>query len=117
MKLADAAVRLGEAEARASYLDAGRVVDAALRAGAEAIHPGYGFLAENAERARRCLEAGLVFVGPSPEILATLDPPAAPPPIDAAGRDRVLQAIRTYRGTSPQMVGFGTLLLNALPAE
>ena len=51
----------------------------------------------------------------APAILATLAPPRDPPPIDAGARARVLLAIATYRGTSPQMVGFGTLLLAALP--
>lgn len=57
------------------------------------------------------------IVDTAPEILAGLAPPSAPPPLDPDQIQRVLSAIRTYRGTSPQMVGFGTLLLNALPAD
>ena len=57
------------------------------------------------------------IVNTAPEILAGLRPPSAPPPLDPEQIQQVLSAVRTYRGTSPQMVGFGTLLLNALPAD
>ncbi|MFI1337794.1 urea carboxylase [Streptomyces sp. NPDC020845] len=67
--LADTAVRLGPAPAKDSYLNADLVLRAAKDTGAGAIHPGYGFLSEDAEFARRCEAAGIVFVGPSPEQL------------------------------------------------
>src|SRR6185503_18928826 len=62
---ADEAVRIGPSPARASYLDIDAILTAARRAGADAIHPGYGFLSENAAFVKRCEAAGFVFVGPS----------------------------------------------------
>ncbi|MEA2699819.1 MAG: urea carboxylase, partial [Myxococcales bacterium] len=64
---AEQAVRLGPAPAAQSYLDADKIVAAARATGAEAIHPGYGFLSENAEFAQRCESAGIAFIGPTPQ--------------------------------------------------
>ena len=64
-----------------------------------------------------CEEIADRIIDTAPGILTGLGPPSAPPPLDPEQIQQVLSAIRTYRGTSPQMVGFGTLLLNALPAD
>ena len=69
---ADEAVCLGPAPAAQSYLDGEKIVAAALAHGCRAIHPGYGFLSENAEFARRVQEAGLIFIGPDSAVIAAL---------------------------------------------
>ncbi len=69
---ADIAVRLPGLTPLETYLDIGAVMDAVRRSGADAVHPGYGFLSENAEFARRCAEAGVTFIGPTPEAIERL---------------------------------------------
>ncbi len=69
---ADQAVRIGPPPAKESYLNVEAILDAAKKSGAEAIHPGYGFLSENAEFARACRSSGLVFIGPPPEAMARM---------------------------------------------
>ena len=69
---ADVAVRIGEALPAQSYLDIRAIIAAAKSSGADAIHPGYGFLAENEDFARSCRDAGLVFIGPSPEAIKAM---------------------------------------------
>ncbi|ALC23071.1 acetyl/propionyl CoA carboxylase alpha subunit [Streptomyces pristinaespiralis ATCC 25486] len=83
---ADTAVRIGPAPAAESYLSIERLLDAATRTGAQAVHPGYGFLAENAGFAQACAEAGLVFIGPPPSAISLMgDKIRAKETVKAAG--------------------------------
>ncbi|MFI6376575.1 biotin carboxylase N-terminal domain-containing protein [Streptomyces sp. NPDC050546] len=83
---ADTAVRIGPAPASESYLSAERLLEAVARTGAQAVHPGYGFLAENAAFARACAEAGLVFIGPPADAISLMgDKIRAKETVQAAG--------------------------------
>ncbi|GGS50905.1 acetyl-CoA carboxylase biotin carboxylase subunit [Streptomyces violaceus] len=83
---ADTAVRIGPAPASESYLSAERLLEAAARTGAQAVHPGYGFLAENAAFAHACAEAGLVFIGPPADAISLMgDKIRAKETVQAAG--------------------------------
>lgn len=77
VRMADEAVRIGPAHASKSYLDVEAVLQAAVQSGAGAVHPGYGFLSENADFAERIEAAGLVFIGPTPDAIRTMGDKAA----------------------------------------
>ena len=81
---ADEAVRIGEALPAQSYLRIAAIIAAAKSSGADAVHPGYGFLAENEDFAQACRDAGLVFIGPSPEAIKAMG--------NKAGAKAIMQA-------------------------
>ncbi|OAN68832.1 hypothetical protein A8B83_17460 [Rhodobacteraceae bacterium EhC02] len=93
---ADLALPIGPAEAAQSYLDPARLLDAARRAGAQAVHPGYGFLSENADFARAVVQAGLVWIGPSAEVIALMGSKAA---AKAEAQAAGVPILPGYRGT------------------
>src|ERR1700752_938596 len=72
VRMADEAYAIGPAPSRESYLRIDRLMEVARRSGCDALHPGYGFLAENPELARACAEAGVTFIGPSAEAMEQL---------------------------------------------
>ena len=72
VKMADEAVLLGSARPSESYLNKQKIIDAALHSKCQAIHPGYGFLSENAEFSKLTADAGLVFIGPPPDAIAAM---------------------------------------------
>lgn len=102
VRLADEAVRIGPPPARESYLDAERIFEAARATGAEAIHPGYGFLSENAEFAAECGRRGFVFVGPPASAMRLLgDKVSARAALRAAGVP-MLPGTDAFRGDADE---------------
>ena len=86
VRFADEAYYLGSPPARESYLRGDRIIEIALKSGAGAIHPGYGFLAERADFAQACIDAGLAFIGPKPSAIAAMgDKAIARATVSAAG--------------------------------
>ena len=77
MREADVAVALGGTTSTETYLDIAKIIEAARKTGADAIHPGYGFLSENAGFAEACAAAGVTFIGPSPRSMPTPRPVCA----------------------------------------
>jgi geranyl-CoA carboxylase alpha subunit len=92
---ADAAVRVGEAPPARSYLNIQAIIAAAKASGADAVHPGYGFLAENGDFAQACKDAGLVFIGPSPDAIRAMGNKAG---AKAIMRDAGVPCVPGYQG-------------------
>jgi acetyl-CoA carboxylase, biotin carboxylase subunit len=108
-RLADRVIRIGPPAASASYLNVDAVAGAAVAARADAVHPGYGFLSENARLARACSAAGVVFIGPSPETLeAAGDKLAAREHAVAAGLPVLPGGHVIPAGAGTQAAGSGT---------
>src|SRR5215470_738171 len=116
IRFAGEAVHLGAAPARDSYLRIEKIIEAAIRTGADAIHPGYGFLSENADFAESCASTGIVFIGPSPaairamglkssarKLAAEAGAPVAP------GYDGEDQSVETFRARMKE-IGFPVLI-------
>ncbi len=100
----DLAVRIGPAEAAASYLNVERVLEAARRTGADAIHPGYGFLSENAAFARACEDAGITFVGPGADAIDVMGSKQRAKEIAI---DAGVPTVPGYDGAEPTVERFG----------
>ena len=100
VEVADLAVHIGPSEAALSYLDAGRVLDAAARSGADAVHPGYGFLSENAAFAQAVLDAGLTWIGPPPAAIDLLGDKAR---AKALMRDAGVPVLPGWEGEEPSV--------------
>jgi len=101
VRQADQSVWIGEPLPAQSYLDIAAIVEAARSSGAQAVHPGYGFLAENADFAQACRDAGLVFIGPSPEAIRAMgDKAAAKRLMQAAG----VPCIPGYQGEDQRTI-------------
>jgi acetyl-CoA carboxylase biotin carboxylase subunit len=116
VRLADEAAYLGPSPSSESYLRIDRVIDAAKRCGAEAIHPGYGFLSENAEFAEACAAAGIVFVGPPAEAIRKLGSKTAARQLAIAagapvvpGTERALAGLEEARAAAHSL-GYPVLL-------
>src|SRR3954469_16587410 len=99
VELADEAVHIGPAASRESYLVMDKIIAACKQTGAEAVHPGYGFLSENAEFSRRVEEAGIIFIGPKHESIAAMGDKIASKALAAKARVNCIPGYNEPIGT------------------
>ncbi len=108
--LADRAVRIGPGPAAESYLRADALIAAAQAAGADAIHPGYGFLSENADFAQSCADAGLVFIGPPPAVIREMGDKARAKVLMAAAGVPVVPGSETASAEAAGSIGYPVMV-------
>src|SRR5580693_6617034 len=106
VRLADEAVNIGPAPSAASYLNIDRILDAARRHGADAIHPAYGFLSENARFAQACEDAGFTFIGPSAGSIALMGSKTEARRIAKAGGAPIVPGTESGVATSGDAIAF-----------
>ena len=114
--MADEAVHIGGSAARESYLVVDRILDAARRTGAQAIHPGYGFLSENAGFADACAKAGVVFIGPPPSAIRAMGSKSEAKKIMEKASTWVVNYTGTVRPTVTYIFVFELVAINAFMA-
>ena len=100
---ADEAYHIGAAAAAESYLNIAKILDVAKRSGADAIHPGYGFLSENAKFAQACADAGIKFIGPSAASMEMMGSKTRARQEHGKGRRPIRAGNLTWSGFSPSM--------------
>ncbi len=108
--LADRAVRIGPGPAADSYLNVAALLAAARAAGADAVHPGYGFLSENADFAQACADAGLVFIGPPPAVIREMGDKARAKALMAAAGVPVVPGSETASTEAADLIGYPVMV-------
>jgi acetyl/propionyl-CoA carboxylase alpha subunit len=114
VRMADEAYALGPPEPLQSYLHQGRLLDIARDSGADAVHPGYGFLSENAGFAAACAAAGLIFVGPSPDAIRRMGSKIESKAIAQQAEVPVIPGFSADNAEALQGCGWGGNLLSAM---